>query len=126
MSYDQTIKRRIVNMLVPGDHRHLSMMDAAQCKSCGIKMVNARAELSRLMKKYPEKFKRKEVETKEDKEASNLNYLLEERIKTDKLYQEHHRKLLFGTPEEKRLEMARIRNNFYEKHAGDKTKTLIL
>ena len=113
-------------MMAPGDHKHLSMTDATQCKSCGYKMVKAQREYNRLIHEYPDKFVRKQPEEPFSPYTENLGQMLEDRIKNDTLYQNHLKKLAFGTPEEKQKEMRRMKNGFYEKHTGDAKRILFL
>ena len=52
--------------------------------------------------------------------------MLEDRIKNDKAYANHLKLLAFGTDEEKIREQRRFKNGFYERHTGDRLKTLII
>ena len=126
MSYEVAMKNHIVRMLAPGDHRHLSMTDAAQCKSCGKKMVYAKKEYNRLTRQYPDKFVRKAPQEGFDRKTENLGDMLQERIKMDTLYRNHLKTLAFGTPEERAREQKRMMNGFYEKYTGENTRTLIV
>ena len=115
------ITKHIVRIMAPGDHRHENMTDASKCHSCGLKFQKAKKEYDRLYQEYPERFARKEPEGF-DRETENMGDMLTERLKQDKMYKEHIRKLAFGTPEEKQVEQARWRNGFYKKHTGDNIK----
>lgn len=112
--------------MAPGDHKHLEMTEALNCKKCGIKMVKAQKEYNRLSKQYPEKFVRKQPEEAFGPKTQNLGDMLTERIKQDKLYQNHLKLLAFGTPEEKAREQRRMESGFYKRHTSNDSKNTIL
>lgn len=122
--YDPEMKKRVLSLLATG-HRHESMDDATKCDYCSVKFAKAKKEITRLMKTYPEKFVRKEVETP-DIAMENMGDMLEERVKDDPLYREHLRLLAHGTPEEKAREIKRFQSGYYERHTGENTKKLFL
>lgn len=116
---NRDIRRYIANIMAPGDHRHESMSDAAKCDSCGLKFQKARKEYDRLRITYPDKFIRQEPDKGYSRETQNMGDMLTERLKQDKLYREHLRKLAFGTSEEKQRELKRMKSGFYKRHTGD-------
>ena len=125
MSYDTDIKRHIINIMAPGDHKHREMTEASQCKSCGHKFLKARSEYDRLRKQYPEKFIRKEPDIPLSSRIENMDDMLGERIKNDSLYREHLKKLAYGTLEEKAREHIREMRGFYTRHTGESIRQTI-
>lgn len=123
---DSDIKRHIMNLMKSGTGgcKHLNMTEALNCSICKMNMIHAQSEYNRLRKQYPEKFIRKEDDNFTLKEQ-NLGDMLNERINQDKLYQEHLRLLVFGTPEEKAREHKKEMSGFYTKHTGDSIRKVL-
>lgn len=123
MSY-QNIRKHIVNILAPRDHKHLEMREALLCKSCGKKMAKAQDEVNRLYQERPKEFLR-QPEEEFSRETQNLGQMLEDRLKKDKLYKEHLRLLVFGNEEEKKREQRRMRTGYYRKHSNYETAKIL-
>lgn len=115
---DRDIKTHIMNIMKSGTGgcKHEEMSQALSCKSCGDRMIKAQGEYKRLQKLHPEKFIRKEP-VEFTKKEQILGDMLTERIKKDKLYQNHLKTLATGTTEEKLKEVQRIKSGFYKKNS---------
>ena len=124
---DSGVKKHIISIMKGGTGgcRHQEMRQALRCKTCGDKMVRAQSEYNRLYKTRPELFKRQEPEYK-DRISENKADMLADRIKTDKLYINHLKLLQYGTPEEKKREMARMNRNYYKRHTGENRVKIII
>ena len=125
MSYDKGIKRHLLGLLDTG-HKHAEMKDMMECSYCGVKFKKAEKEYYRLRKTYPEKFIRYDPEPQPDREQENIKGMLEDRIKQDKLYQNHLKLLATGTTEEKKREVKRINSNYYERHTSDDRPKILI
>ena len=114
---DEGIKSHIMNVLKTGaGHNHESMTNALKCPTCQMKMIRAQSEFNRLRKEYPEKFIIKQPEYPDSLEVQKKMGMLEDREKSDKLYQRHLKLLATGTTEEKKREMSLFNKGYYEKH----------
>jgi len=125
---DKDIKAHIMNLMKGGTGgcKHLEMGQALACSTCQMKMVHAQSEYNRLRKEHPKKFIRNDDPDTYSRKTQNLGDMLDERIKNDKLYQNHLKILAFGSEQEKKREYKRIFSGYYEKHTGDRLKTMIL
>lgn len=123
---DRDVKDYIIGIMKDGTGgcRHFEMTEALDCLTCQKKMVKAQSEYTRLLKQYPEKFVRKEVDYTSPK-LLEMEQHLEDRIKNDSLYEKHLRTLAMGSPSDKVKEIQRFWSGFYEKHTGEPRKTLL-
>ena len=76
----------------------------------------AEKEFNRLYKENPKEFERKEQGF--DRETENIGDKLTERIKYDPLYKKHLQKIASGTPEERKIELEKMKSGFYQKHSN--------
>ena len=114
----QDVKKYIQGFMVTGGHRHESMTDTLRCGYCGNNFKKAEKEYTRLRQEKPDLFIRKEPEYKENPETSKMRELLIDRVKRDKLYQEHLRLSEKGTLEEKIRENKRANRGYYTRHSN--------
>ena len=104
--------------MVSGSHRHESMTDAARCSKCGNNFKKAERTYAHLRQTRPDLFIKKEPEYKETEELANTRQMLIDRVKRDKLYQEHIRLSQHGTREEKIRENKRANSGYYTRHSN--------
>lgn len=118
------LKRHIASLLSTG-HRHYEMSKMMQCAYCGEKFKKAEREFNRLKKEHSKDFFYKEpIEEKPDKEMAEMGERIADRMKHDKAYNEHIRKLAFGTPKEKREETKKFISDYYAKR-GESSRIII-
>ena len=107
-------KKYMLGLLYTGHCKEMSQ--ALACKRCEPKFSKAWSEYNRLRKEKPELFIRKEPEFQPSPELKNTFEKLVDRVRNDKLYQEHLRLSLKGTPEERKRETDRANSGYYKRH----------
>ena len=110
----EDVKKYMLGLLHTGHCKE--MFKALACKYCGTKFKKAEAEYNRLRKEKPELFIRKTPEFQPSPELKNMFDKLTDRVRNDKLYQEHLRLSLKGTPEEQKRETNRANSGYYKRH----------
>ena len=110
----EDVKKYMLGLLHTGHCKEMSA--ALACKYCGTKFKKAEAEYNRLRRQHPELFIRKAPEFQPSPELKNMFDKLTDRVRNDKLYQEHLRLSLKGTPEEQKRETDRANSGYYKRH----------
>ena len=122
----QDVKKYIQGLMVSGSHRHESMSDTVKCSKCGDNFKQAERTYARLRQERPDLFIKKEQEYEEKPELANMRQMLIDRLKRDKLYQEHIRLSQNGTREEKIRENKRANSGYYQKHSTYESPSIFL
>lgn len=110
-------KKQLVNMMAPGDHKHLSLTDASLCKKCQPKILKAKALYDREIRRNPMLIQRSKPVFKPSAELEETHGQLVDRVKHDKLYRDHLLKSQYGTIEEQNKEADLANSGYYTKHS---------
>ena len=97
-------------------HRHESMTDMAKCGYCGKRYKKGEALWNRMRKEKPELFTYQKPEFHPSKKTKGLFERLVDRIKRDKLYNRHLKRMAWGTEEEKDEEIKLFNKGYYRSH----------
>ena len=112
---DAILKKELLTHLDTG-HGHESMTDMAKCNHCGQKFKKGEALWHRLRKEKPELFAYQKPEFKPSEKTKGLFGQLVDRIKRDKLYKRHLKRMAWGTEEEKDEEIKLFNKGYYRSH----------
>ena len=119
------LKRHIINIMAPRDHKHLEMSQAFLCSSCGVRMKKAEKFYKEQLKKTPKEWIRKAPEYPDSPELNQMRTQLADRLKRDPMYKKHIELSFKGTSSERKRENVRANRGFYTRHSNYQAKKYV-